>query len=178
MRSTACTTRRSAPRRGRQRTPLATEWCGPPSAVLHPVVVPQEVGAELTEARAADLAHDEVDLAAEDVDRLLDPGNPADDGAVERRPAEKYELGAEAKGDQDVGTAAHAAVEHHSYFVADRCLDRRQSLERGRRLVELTTAMVRDDDRVDADLGGANRDGRLQDALDDQGARGEPPRAC
>ena len=40
------------------------------SAVLRPVVAPQEIGAELVEARAADLGHDQVDLAAEDVERL------------------------------------------------------------------------------------------------------------
>src|SRR5258708_32203488 len=126
MRSTACTTRRSAPRRGRQRTPLAIEWCGPSSAVLGPVVAPQEIGAELVEARAADLAHDEVDFAAEDVERLLDAGKPTRDGAVECRAAKEHELGAEAKGDQDVGAAAHTAIEHHGHLVADRRLDRRQ----------------------------------------------------
>ena len=62
------------------------------SAVLRPVVAPQEIGPELVEARAADLAHDEVDLAAEDVDRLLDPGKPAGDRAVKRRAAEEDEL--------------------------------------------------------------------------------------
>jgi hypothetical protein len=113
-----------------------------PSAVLHPIVAPQKVGAELIEAWTADLAHDEVDLAAEDVDHLLDAGWPAGDGAVERRSAEEDELGAETEGDQDVSAAAYAAVEHHAYFVADRRLDRRQSFQRGRRLVELAAAMV------------------------------------
>jgi hypothetical protein len=35
---------------------------------------PQEIGPELIEARATDLAHDEVDLAAEDVECLLYAG--------------------------------------------------------------------------------------------------------
>ena len=35
--------------------------------------------------------------------------------------------------------------------------------------------MVRDDDPVDADFGGADRVGRVQDALDDEGARKQPP---
>ena len=48
-----------------------------------PVVAPQEIGPELVEARAADLAHDQVDLAAEDVDCLLDPGQ------ARRRPRRK-----------------------------------------------------------------------------------------
>src|SRR6202011_6332686 len=63
------------------------------SAVLHPVVTPQKVGAELVEARAADLAHHEVDFAAEDVDHLVDAGKPTGDRAIERRPAEEHELG-------------------------------------------------------------------------------------
>ena len=35
--------------------------------------------------------------------------------------------------------------------------------------------MVRDDDAVAPDLGSANRLGRVQDALDDEGARKERP---
>ena len=68
---------------------------------------------------------------------FLTPGEPAGDRAVERRPAEEHELRAEAQRDQDVGAAPHAAVEHHRHAVADRRLDRRQHVERGRRLVEL-----------------------------------------
>jgi hypothetical protein len=67
------------------------------SAVLRPVVGPQEVGTEFIEARTADLAHHQVDLAAEDADRLLDPGEPAGRGAVEGRAAEKNEIGSEAQ---------------------------------------------------------------------------------
>ena len=49
----------------------------PGLAVPRPVVGPQEIGAELAEARAADLAHDQVDFAAEDVDHLVDAGDIA-----------------------------------------------------------------------------------------------------
>src|SRR6266446_8336269 len=72
------------------------------SAVLRPIVGPQEIGAELIEARTADLPHHQVDLAPEDVDRLLDAGQSAGRGAVERRPAHETEIGAEAERDQDV----------------------------------------------------------------------------
>src|SRR4051794_10522085 len=75
------------------------------SAVAGPVVGPQEIGAELVEARAADLAHDEVDLVDENIDRLLDPGKAASSRAVQRRPPEEAEIGAEAQRDQDVGAA-------------------------------------------------------------------------
>ena len=48
------------------------------SDVSRPVVAPQEVGADFTEARAADLAHYEVNLAAEDIERVPEvvPGFP------------------------------------------------------------------------------------------------------
>src|SRR3989442_1332957 len=73
--------------------------------VARPVVGPQEIGAELTEARTADLAHHQIDLAAEDVDRLLDPGQSAGHRPVKRRPAKEAELRAEAPRDQDIGAA-------------------------------------------------------------------------
>ena len=143
------------------------------SGVARPVVAPQKIGAKLVEARTADLAHHQVDLAAEDVDRLLDPGQPAGDRAVKRRPPEEAELCAKAQRDQYVGAASDAAVEHHGHAVADRRLHRRQYIERSWRLIELAPAMVRDDDPVNADLGRAHRIGRVEDALDDQGARKE-----
>src|SRR5690348_1600009 len=73
-------------------------WDGVPgewSAVAGPIVGPQEVGAELIKARTADLAHHQIDLVDKDIDRLLDPGEPAGGGTVEGRPAEEAEIGAE-----------------------------------------------------------------------------------
>src|SRR5271155_5489303 len=96
---------------------------------------------------------------------FLTPGSPPATRAIARRRAEEDELGAEAEGDQDGGAAAHAAVEHHGHLVADCRLDRRQSLERGRCLVKLAAAVVRDDDAVGPDFCGANRVSRVQDAL-------------
>src|SRR5262249_26220620 len=110
MRSTAPSTGHR-PRCGRQSRPRATD--GPFSAVLCPVVAPQEVRSELIEAWAADLAHDKVDLAAENIERLFDAPGPTRDRTVKRRATEEHELGAEAEGDQDIGATAHAAVEHH-----------------------------------------------------------------
>src|SRR6266436_4900327 len=55
-----------------------------PSNIARPVVAPQEIGAELIEARAADLAHHQVDLVDEDVDRLFHAGKPAGGGTIER----------------------------------------------------------------------------------------------
>src|SRR5438132_12929641 len=114
-----------------------------PSDVARPVVAPQEVGTELVEARAADLAHDQVDLVDEDVDRRLDAGQPAGRRTIEGRAPHKAEVGAETQRDQDIGAAANPAVEEQCQLVADRCLDRRQHVERARRLVELAPPMVR-----------------------------------
>ncbi len=92
--------------------------------------------------------HHGVDLGLEDVDRLLDPRQSEGDRAVQCRAAEGHELRAEAHRDQYVGAAPDAAVEHHGHPVADRRLDRRQRVERGRRLVELAAAVVRYEDAV------------------------------
>ena len=140
-------------------------------SIARPILAPQEIGAELVEARAADLAHHEVDFLDKDVDRLLDPGQAAGSRPIERRTAHEAEIGAEAQRDQDVGAAADPAVEQQGQLVADRRLDRRQHVERARRLVELAAAMVRDQDAVAADLDRAQRVGRAHDALDHQGAR-------
>src|SRR3984893_9344358 len=113
-----------------------------PSHVARPVVAPQEIGAELIEAGTADLAHDQIDLADKDVDRLFDPGEPAGGSTIQGRAPHEAEIGAETERDQDIGAAANPAVEQQGQLVADRSLDRRQHVERARRLVELARAMI------------------------------------
>src|SRR3954451_3855106 len=137
-------------------------------AVALPVVGPQEIGAELVEARAPDLAHHEVDLASEDVDGFLDPGDATGSRAVKGRPAHEAEIGAEAERDQDVGAAAHAAVQKDRHFVAYRRLDLRQHVERARRLIELAPAVVGDEDAVATYVYGAQRVLRVHDAFDNE----------
>src|SRR5262249_19815375 len=122
------------------------------SHISRPVVAPQKIGAELIEARAADLTHHEIDLADEDLDRLFDAGQSAGSGAIEGRGSNKAEIGAEAERDQDVGAAPHAAVEQQGEPVADHGSDRRQHVERTRCLVELAPAMIGDEDAVATDL--------------------------
>src|SRR5271165_4339627 len=112
------------------------------SDVPLPVVTPQEIGAELIEAGAADLAHDKVDLVVENRDRLLDTGQTAGGRAIEGRAPHEAEIGAEAQRDQDVGAAANPAVEQQGQPVANRLLDRRQHVERARRLIELAPTVV------------------------------------
>jgi len=60
-------------------------------------------------------------------------------------------------------------------LFANRGLDRRQYVERGRRLVELTSAMVGNNDPVAADLSGTQCISRIRNPFDDQGARELPP---
>jgi hypothetical protein len=73
---------------------------------------------------------------------FLTPGPPPTTAPYKVGRPKKHELRAEAERDQDVGAAPHPAVEHDREPVADRSLDGRQGVERGRRLVELTAAMV------------------------------------
>src|SRR6516225_3501436 len=141
------------------------------SHIARPVVAPQKIGAELIEARAADLPHHEIDLADEDLDRLFDPGQSAGSGAIEGRASHKAEIGAEAERDQDIGAAPHATVEEQGEPVADRGPDRRQHIERTRRLVELAPAVVGDEDAVATDLQRPQCISRAHDALYDEGAR-------
>src|SRR5207237_7552824 len=61
-----------------------------------------------------------------------------------------------------------AAVQHYRHPVADRRLYR---VEGRRRLVELAPAVVRRDDPLAAEFGGADRVARIHDPLDDQVAR-------
>src|ERR1700730_18157862 len=90
-----------------------------PSHVARPVVAPQEIGAELIEAGAADLAHDEVDLTDKDVDRLFDAGEPSGGATIAGRPPQKAKIGPETQRNQDIRTATHPAVEQQGQPVAD-----------------------------------------------------------
>src|SRR5215475_9379132 len=85
------------PRRGRKLS------CSAPVAAQVLLVLPhQEVRAEIGDLGGAHLGQAEVDLTAEDAQRLGRTGDTARRHAVERRPALKDELGAHADGDQRV----------------------------------------------------------------------------
>ena len=55
----------------------------------------------------------------------------------------------------DVGAVHDAGVDHHLGVVADLAHDVRQQVERDRRAVELATAVVGEQDAVDAEVGEA-----------------------
>src|SRR5215468_9705940 len=105
----------------------------PGSYVARPVVAPYEIGAELIEARAADLAHDQIDLVDKDVDRLFDARPAAGGGAIESRAPHKAEIGTQAQRDQYIGAAANSTIEKQGQFVADSGLNRRKNVEGARR---------------------------------------------
>src|ERR1700748_3007421 len=82
------------------------------------IVLPHHVvRAEVGDLGGADLAHADVDLAAEDAERGPRPLHAARRYAVERRPALEDELGAHAERDDGIEAAADAAVEHHCHLV-------------------------------------------------------------
>src|ERR1700726_15900 len=146
-----------------------------PSDIARPVVPPQEIGAELIEPRTVDLTHHEVYFAAQYVDRLFDTRKPPCSCAVQRRSSKKHELCAKTQRNQDVAAAPHAAIQHYRHSFANRSLDRRQYVERGRSLVELASAMVGHNDPIAADLSGTQCISWIHNPFDDQRARERPP---
>src|SRR5690606_9597981 len=64
-----------------------------------------------------------------------------------------------------------AAIHQHGYVVSDRFADDRHQIDRRGRGIELTPAMIGDDDAVHPEHLGTARVIWMQDAFDDQGAR-------
>ena len=89
---------------------------------------------------------------------------------VEKGASDQHALGAERTRFQHVLTAAHAAVHPDLDAAADRFGNRRQGRDRTRRAVELTPAMVADDQRIGAGVGGEARVLGVHDPFQDQRA--------
>ena len=85
------------------------------------------------------------------------PSRAAEGEPVQRRPADEHGASSERERHHDVGSAPNATVEVHLGAVADGVDDLGQRLERRDRAVELTTAVVRDDDAGGAVLAGEDR---------------------
>ena len=128
---------------------------------------PVEIG-HFRDTEQADVA---LDFLAEDVERALGPFSAGGGHPVERGAADKHRVGAEHQRLQNVGAAPEAAIDDQRDPVADRAARLGQDVDRRHRPVELTSAMVRDRDRVGADLGGALDVAHRQKPLDDQLAR-------
>ena len=78
------------------------------------------------------------------------PGAAAGHQPVEVGAADERELRAEGDRGDDVGAVHDAGVDHHLDVLADLAHDLGQQVERDRRAVELTAAVVGQQDAVDA----------------------------
>src|SRR4051812_7134022 len=109
----------------------------------------QELPAHLRERLDAKKCHIAIDLVSQQFDGVTYAGLAGDRRRVEKRPPKEEELCAECERLQYVGAATHAAVHHHSHgsrFGSDA----RQHAQRRNGTVELPSAVIRDDDAIDA----------------------------
>ena len=103
------------------------------------------------------------------------PALPVQREAVQVRPADEHRVGAERQRLEGVAARADPGVEEHGHLVADRLDDRSERVERRDRPVDLTAAVVRDDDAVDLVLDGKPGVARALDPLEQD--RAVPVRA-
>src|SRR5438067_8495185 len=92
----------------------------PVAAQILLVLPHQEVRTEFGDPGGAHLRHAEVDLAAEDAERLGGAGHAAGRHAIKSRAALEDELRPHADRDQRIEPAPDATVEHQGHLVADR----------------------------------------------------------
>ncbi len=108
----------------------------------------------------------QVELGEQAAQHELDPGLAVEPEPPHVRTPEADRVGAERERLEDVGAGADAAVEQHGELVAHRLAHARQRVERADRAVDLATAVVGDDQPVDA---GVEREPRVlgvEDALE------------
>ena len=95
-----------------------------------------------------------LELLAQDGERALDAGLAAGRERPQHGLADEHAAGAERQRDRDVEATPDAAVDPDLGPAADRLDDLGQDVDRGRDAVELSRAVVADDDPVDAVLDG------------------------
>ncbi len=78
------------------------------------------------------------------------PASPASAKAIDVRAPDTHRIGAERQRFEHAGPAANAAVEDKRDAAADRFRNFLKPVERGARTVDLPSAVVRDDEAVDA----------------------------
>ena len=111
--------------------------------------------AEVGDSGDTEQAHIAFDLLAKMSSARLAPVPARGGHPVQRGAADEHRVGAEHHRLQDVGAAPEPAIDDQRDPVADRTARLGQNVDRRHRPVELAPAMVRDRDRVGADLGGA-----------------------
>src|SRR5258708_2143517 len=83
--------------------------------------------------------------------------NPSRHRTIQGRAPNENETRPQAQGDDDIGAAAYTTVHHEYNLVTNRGVNGRQDFERCGRLIELSAAVVGNDNAVDADFGSADR---------------------
>ena len=124
------------------------------------------IGREVVDRADPDAAHRGVNAASDDIEHVLDAGGAVGGKAPQVRPADEDRVGAKAQGLHDIGTTADTTVHHDLDVVADRCGDLGQHPDRGRRRVDIVSAMVGNRDGGDADVDGPPGFVGPDDALD------------
>jgi hypothetical protein len=91
--------------------------------------------------------------------------------AVKRCASNHYRMGAEGNGFDDIGATSETAVDDHGESLTHGVYDFRQHIYRRYTAIELSAAVIGDDDAVTTQIGCVSRISRIQYAFDDEFAR-------
>src|SRR5262245_42286411 len=110
---------------------------------------------ECRKTRDAEKGETDRDLVLEDFEQAHDAGGARGCEPVDIETAGRNRVGAEYHRLHHIGAAADPTIDNDPGAPADRLDDLRQHIDRAEPVVELTPAMVRDVNAVDAELDGA-----------------------
>src|ERR1700733_9282871 len=136
--------------------------------IVSPRAIEKEAPIELAHSVPAAEREHAVDLAPEEFERPEDAILPGAGDAPKVRAADQNRAGAERQRLDDIDSAPEAAVDQHRRFAADRVHDAGKRADGGDRAVELTPAMIGDDDSVGAAIDRLTRFAGVQQALDQE----------
>lgn len=135
--------------------------------------VPEQLGtprAELVDGRDTEQRHGPGHLLAEEVEDVGDTRLPGRGQPVEVRAADRAGGGTQRDRLDHVGASADAPIDDELDPTGGRPDDLGKDVEGGGHVVELTTSVVADLDRVDAEVGGPDGVGRVDAPLEDDRA--------
>src|SRR5262245_44140492 len=141
-------------------------YCGIRRSEVHGPGVAGHHGGRFRRRLGTDLAQSRPDFRDEELDNVVGSLRAERAEAPQERLAGHRRLGPERERAHHVGTAADARVHQQRRTLSYRGSDCRQAIDRRRQGVDLTAAVVRHHDAVDAERHGLLRIGRMQDALD------------
>src|SRR3954463_16110890 len=113
-------------------------------------------------------SHRQLELAVDDFEAARDAGLAHRTEAVQEGTTDQHAAGTEGPRLQHVLAGTDATVHPDLDARADRLGDPRKRLDRGRRTIELTPAVVRDDQRIGAAVDSQTRVLDIEDSLQDQ----------